>query len=96
MKTMAMASCVTLQLGLSEPGQAHPHIFVDAGADFLFDEAGRLAALRISWRYDEFTTLFMFETLTLDTDDDGKLNIADRAAIVAGETDWPAEYEGDV
>ncbi len=94
MKTMA--SCVALLLGLNGPVQAHPHIFVDAEAGFLFDAAGRLDALRISWRYDEFATLFMFDTLNLDTDGDGTLNDADRAAIVAGETEWPPEYEGDV
>lgn len=91
-----MALCAAMMMSLSEPVRAHPHIFVDAGSDFLFDEAGRLAALRISWRYDEFATLFMFDVLDLDTDGDGRLDDADRAAIVAGETDWPPDYEGDV
>lgn len=91
-----LVSCVALMMGLSGPVHAHPHIFIDAGAGFLFDAAGRLTALRISWRYDEFATLFMFDTLNLDTDGDGTLDDADRAAIVAGETEWPPEYEGDV
>lgn len=76
--------------------RAHPHIFVDARTGFLFSEGGQLRALRISWTYDAFTTLFLFDVLDLDKDGDSKLDDADRAAIVAGETDWPPEYNGDV
>lgn len=82
--------------GLGASAEAHPHIFIDAGARFLFDDAGRLEALQISWRYDEFTTLMMFDVLDLDEDADGALDDADRAAIVKGETDWPPDYDGDV
>ena len=84
-----MAAC----LGAS--AEARPHIFVDTGADFLFDDTGRLAALRVSWCYDEFTTLFMFDVLDLDGDGDGELDNEDRAAIVKGETNWPPDYNGD-
>lgn len=81
---------------LGDDAGAHPHIFVDAGAGFLFTEDGQLRGLRISWTYDAFTTLFLFDTLNLDRDGDGRLDDSDRAAIVAGETDWPPEYNGDV
>ncbi len=91
-----IACAAALIAGLNGPAQAHPHIFVDAGADFLFDASGRLEALRITWTYDAFTTLFMFDTLDLDRDGDGRLDDADRAAIVLGETDWPPDYDGDV
>lgn len=75
---------------------AHPHVFVDARTGFIFNEARHLMALRISWTYDEFTTLTLFETLDLDRDGDGQLSAADRAAIVTGETSWPEDYKGDV
>ncbi len=91
---MLLLSLLTVT-GLSGTGHAHPHIFVDAGADFLFD-GDSLRALRVSWTYDEFTTLYMFDTLDLDPDGDGALTEADHAAIVAGETEWPPDYEGDV
>ena len=78
------------------PASAHPHVFVDATAGFAFDEAGRLSGLRITWTYDAFTSLILFDTLSLDADGDGQLDDADRAAIVDGETDWPPEYDGDV
>ncbi len=76
--------------------KAHPHVFVDARTGFIFSQDGYLEAVRISWTYDQFTTLILFESLDLDRDLDGRLSAADRADIVAGETNWPAEYNGDV
>lgn len=32
---------------------AHPHIWVDYDTTFLFDEAGRVTAIRERWRFDE-------------------------------------------
>lgn len=93
---LAPAVALAALAGLSGPAVAHPHIFVDATAGFRFDEDGRLAALRITWTYDAFTTLVLFDRLALDPDGDGRLDDADRAAIVAGETEWPSDYEGDV
>lgn len=75
---------------------AHPHVFTDVQAGFLFGDAGRLEALRIVWTYDEFTSLSLFEILDLDKDGDGNLDDTDRAAIVKGETVWPPDYNGDV
>ena len=81
---------------LGDPARAHPHVFVDARTGFIFADNGQLVALRISWTYDEFTTLVLFDTLNLDQDGDGQLNDADRAAIVQGETNWDPGYKGDV
>ncbi len=81
---------------LGGPAGAHPHVFVDARTGFIFDADGQLEALRISWTYDEFTTLILFESLNLDQDGDGQFNDADRAAVIEGETNWDPEYKGDV
>lgn len=81
---------------LSDDALAHPHIFVESRAGFIFDFNDHLHSLRISWTYDAFTTLFLFDALDLDKDRDGSLNEEDRAAIVAGETNWPPEYNGDI
>ncbi|QYX56465.1 DUF1007 family protein [Roseovarius sp. SCSIO 43702] len=91
----ARLALAALAIVSAETAQAHPHVFVDARAAFLVTDEGQLHALRISWTYDAFTTLRLFETLDLDRDGDGALDDADRAAIVAGETDWPPEYKGD-
>lgn len=76
--------------------KAHPHVFVDAHGGFIFDDAGKLTALRVSWTYDEFTTLFLFDGLNLDEDRDGLLNESDIAAVIKAETVWDPEYKGDV
>jgi ABC-type uncharacterized transport system substrate-binding protein len=86
--------CVALCLG--GPAKAHPHVFVDARTGFIFGADGQLEALRISWTYDEFTTLILFESLNLDQDGDGQFSDSDRAAIIAGETNWDRAYKGDV
>jgi ABC-type uncharacterized transport system substrate-binding protein len=86
--------CVALCLG--GPAKAHPHVFVDARTGFIFGADGQLEALRISWTYDEFTTLILFESLNLDQDGDGQFSDSYRAAIIAGETNWDRAYKGDV
>ena len=86
---------MSLGLWYASPIPAHPHVFVDAGVGFDFDTNGRLVAIRVIWRYDAFTSLTLFDILDLDVDGDGLLNDADRAAIVAGETDWADGYKGD-
>lgn len=94
---MKRAGLIAVCLGLSwaSPALAHPHIFVDARTGFVFNEAGQLSALRIQWTYDAFTSLTLFDILDLDKDNDGALDDADRAAIVAGETEWQDDYKGD-
>jgi ABC-type uncharacterized transport system substrate-binding protein len=86
---------ISLGLGCASPALAHPHIFVDARTGFIFNEAGQLSALRIHWTYDAFTSLTLFDILDLDKDNDGALDDTDRAAIVAGETEWQDDYKGD-
>lgn len=81
---------------LGGTAKAHPHVFVDARTGFIFGADGQLEALHISWTYDEFTTLILFESLDLDQDGDGQFNDADRAAIIEGETNWDSAYKGDV
>ena len=80
--------CCRSRPELRQPCASHPHVFVDARTGFHFDAQGRLTALRITWTYDAFTSLKLFDILDLDKDNDGLLDDADRAAIVAGETEW--------
>lgn len=74
---------------------AHPHVFVDAGGAYLFDNHGRLEGIRIHWLYDAFTTLLLYDTLGLDQDGDGALDETDLQRVAIGETDWEQDYEGD-
>ena len=75
---------------------AHPHIFVDTKTGFQIEDDGLLTGLHISWTYDPFTTLFLFDVLDLDRDKDGALNDEDYANILRGETEWADDYVGDI
>lgn len=55
--------------------RAHPHVWIDARSEVIFDDRQRIAALRVSWRFDEFYSLFAIEGL--DSDGDGTLSEAE-------------------
>ena len=61
---------------------AHPHVFLDGGAHFIFDDQGRLAAIRVIWQYDAFASLFILESLEVDKDGDGVLTDDETAKVV--------------
>ena len=44
-------------------------MWIDARAEVVFDDAGRMTALKVAWRFDEFYSLFAVEGL--DKDEDG-------------------------
>jgi len=88
------AGGLTLLLAAAPRAEAHPHVFIDGGVDFLFDE-GRLTAIRVTWVYDPFASLFIVEELGLDADGDGALTASDHATLVRDQTRWPEGYEGD-
>src|SRR3546814_15345926 len=66
----ALAVAVALVAG-SGSAAAHPHVWIDARFAVIFDGQRRMAALRQSWRFDEFYSLFAVEGL--DKDGDGAL-----------------------
>ena len=51
------ALCAAVALAPALPAQAHPHVFVDGGVDFVLGAGAVLEALEVTWRYDEFETL---------------------------------------
>ena len=59
--------------------QAHPHIFVDTALALVTNAAGRPAGVEVTWRYDEFYSLLIFEDMGLDGDYDGTLTEAELA-----------------
>ncbi|WP_107846171.1 DUF1007 family protein [Litoreibacter ponti] len=77
------------------PALAHPHVFVDTGVEVIFDEAGRVTHLRITWEYDELYSLWITEDMKLDPDFDGELTDAEMAALQGFDQDWMQGYYGD-
>ena len=90
---LALAAALALPGGR---GAAHPHVFIDAALPLVFDEEGRLAALRIDWTYDAFYSLVMIEDNGLDADGDGTPERARLAAFAGQDVDWAAGFPGDV
>lgn len=88
-----LAAILALALGAPDRSDAHPHVFIDGGADVVFDTEGRLAALDITWIYDPLTSLFMMEELGLS--DTGPLTAEARVALAAYQTEWIPEFQGD-
>src|SRR5919202_1871498 len=66
----ALAALVPALLAVTTAASAHPHVWVDAKADIVFDPEGRIAAIRHSWTFDEAFSAFAVQGL--DTDNDGK------------------------
>jgi ABC-type nickel/cobalt efflux system permease component RcnA/ABC-type uncharacterized transport system substrate-binding protein len=57
-----------LALGLAAPAFAHPHIFVDAKAALVFDDAGDLAAIRNQWTFDPAFSSWAIQGLDKNND----------------------------
>lgn len=57
------------------PAFAHPHVFVDAKAEMVFDANGRVTAIRNVWRFDDAYSAFASQGL--DADGDGALSVAE-------------------
>ncbi|MDR3494321.1 MAG: DUF1007 family protein [Ancalomicrobiaceae bacterium] len=71
-RRLAMAfAIVGALLAAVRPAAAHPHVFVDARAELVFDTTGTLTAVRHVWRFDE--AFSAFATQGLATDDTGKV-----------------------
>jgi ABC-type uncharacterized transport system substrate-binding protein len=75
--------------------QAHPHVFIDAGVDFLFDDEGRLSHLRVTWLYDHLWTLILLEDLGIAEAPDGTIAPEDANAVARDQSQWIDGYEGD-
>ncbi len=48
---------------------AHPHVWVDASAEVMFDQSGSIVSIRHAWRFDEAFSAYLM--LGLDTNGDG-------------------------
>ncbi|MFQ6549640.1 DUF1007 family protein [Aestuariibius sp. 2305UL40-4] len=76
------------------PALSHPHVFVDGGVDFVFGNDQQIEALKVTWLYDEFETLYTLSVLELSLNDAGGLDEADRLELVRRLSDWPDDFDG--
>ncbi|MBC6442292.1 MAG: DUF1007 family protein [Rhodobacteraceae bacterium] len=78
------------------PVLTHPHVFIDSGLTFLFDNEGQLAAVQVVWAYDEFYSLLQLEDMGIDEDGDGVLTAEEGTRLAGYDTNWIEGYEGDL
>lgn len=89
-------TCGVLLACAAAPAAAHPHIFTEVGYEMIFDDAGRLAALRTTWIYDELFSLLIIEDGGYDTDGDGAISEAELVGLADFDSQWPEDYDGDL
>ena len=71
-RTIAFAAALA-GVFAAAPAVAHPHVWVDAKAEVVFDDKGEIIAIRNIWRFDDAYSAFASQGL--DTDRDGKLSV---------------------
>ncbi len=85
-----------LALTAAPLAQAHPHVFVDTTLHVVVEE-GRATRVDVTWVWDDFFTLLIFEDMGLDPDGDAVLNKAELARLRGFDFEvWPPGFEGDL
>ena len=80
---------------LAAPALAHPHMFLDTSVDVLFNDAGQAASVRITWVYDDLSSLQYIADRALDMDGDGALTPAEKASLTGFDMNWDPGFPGD-
>ncbi|RYG93031.1 DUF1007 family protein [Loktanella sp. IMCC34160] len=95
MKPQLIAATLALAT-LAAPLRAHPHVFIDTSVTVVFDDAGRVAGVRLVWLYDDFFSLLLTEDMGLDPDGDMVLTEAELQELSDFVLDWPEGFAGDL
>ncbi|OBY27978.1 DUF1007 family protein [Leisingera sp. JC1] len=90
-----LAPLLALALLAPAGAGAHPHIFVDTGMKLVVSDGGQLQAVEITWAYDEFYSLLIFEDRGLDSDFDGSLTAEELAQLQGFDLAWSEGFQGD-
>jgi ABC-type uncharacterized transport system substrate-binding protein len=85
------ACAIVAPLLAAAPAGAHPHVWVDARAEIVFDDKGEVTGIRHIWQFDkEFTS---YATLNLDKNNDGKLSMEELQPLADTNMDALKEYD---
>ncbi|MDP1732216.1 MAG: DUF1007 family protein [Devosia sp.] len=88
---MRLLLLVVLLLSLASPAAAHPHIFIDAKATIVFNNAGEVVAVRHAWTFDEAFSVWQIQGL--DTDGDGITSPEEMRGLADESMQGLAEYQ---
>jgi ABC-type uncharacterized transport system substrate-binding protein len=80
-----------LAAALASPALAHPHVWVTAKAEIVFDDHGEITAIRHVWEFDKDFTAYA--TLNLDTNNDGNLEAIELKPLADTNIDALKEYD---
>jgi ABC-type uncharacterized transport system substrate-binding protein len=88
-----MRSALIAMAALLVPGPAlaHPHVFVEVKTDLVFDDAGKLTAVRHAWRFDDGYSAFASQGL--DADGDGTLSVEELKPLADINVESLAEFD---
>ncbi len=88
---------LALLLARALPGAAHPHVFIDAGLRLVFDDAGKLAAVRVVWVYDAYYSLLLAADKGLAPDAAGNIPGPDLELLRGQDVLWDdPDFHGDL
>ena len=88
LRAFSIASVVAI---VPAAGHAHPHQWMDVASELLFDDHGRIVAIRHHWRFDEAFTAFALQGL--DTNDDGLYTRDELQPLAEVNVESLAEYD---
>lgn len=81
--------------GIAGMAQGHPHVFVDTGIEVIFNDQQQVSAVKVTWAYDEFYSLFIAEDFGVDKDGDGSITQEEAAKLAGFDANWIEGFEGD-
>ncbi|NBZ89171.1 DUF1007 family protein [Stagnihabitans tardus] len=74
---------------------AHPHMFIQTAVAVIFDEAGLATGIRVTWTYDDYTSLQVMADVGITEDASGQLSAEQLAALNGFDMDWDPDWDGD-
>lgn len=87
---LARLGALAAGLTLAAPALAHPHVWVVVKSQIVFDSAGKVAAIRHAWTFDEMYSSFQTQGLAKD----GKrATKEDMAALARLQAEQLAEFD---
>ncbi len=89
-----LGGVVALTLGAGA-AQAHPHMFIDTGLEVVFNDQGLATGLRITWTYDDLSSMQILADMGLDMDMDGTLTPDELQQLDGFDMRWDEGIAGD-
>ncbi len=88
--SVVAVAILTVASAAGDGARAHPHVWIEAQSDVVFDADGRIAAINVEWEFDEFFSLTAVEGY--DADGDGTYTPDELQPLAAENIAALAEY----